>query len=63
MSLKEIMAILIASMLVFLPFVLMFNPIILEKYRKKHEKDDENTTKTQDYTDEINQQQNNNYNN
>lgn len=59
MSLKQIMGILIASMLVFLPFVLMFNPIVLEKYRKKHMNDEENTTDIQDSTSENNQQSQN----
>lgn len=37
MELKDILAILIASMLVFLPFVILFNPKVVAKMKQKNE--------------------------
>lgn len=37
MELKDILAILIASMLVFLPFVILFNPRVVAKMKQKNE--------------------------
>lgn len=37
MELKDIMAILIASMLVFLPFVILFNPKVVALWKHKNE--------------------------
>ena len=37
MELKDIVAILIASMLVFLPFVILFNPRVVAKMKQKNE--------------------------
>ena len=56
MTLREIMGILIASMLVFLPFAVLFNPVLLKKHK-------DNKDKKEDISENSTSQQNENYEN
>lgn len=69
MELKEIMMILIASMLVFLPFVILCNPKMIAKLRHKDQKTNEDNTNNNQNLEQNSQSKNNdnyiesNYNN
>lgn len=63
MSLKEIMGILVASMLVFLPFAVLFNPVLLKKYKGyKNEKEGMPENSTNEQNDNNNSDNNQSYN-